>query len=164
MLASNQIGWDGIARHVDLAWTLWHAPMPDIRIGADDFGGGAGRRGIASGYQFFRTCRREVGMEIDDNVRVHVPGFGKEMAAERGLTYSPSQPGEYVSGRLAGVANLASGRFAMIGTDSASSSCPGSRSWRSVWTNTSAASVATTAASNGVLAAIGRSDSGCEAP
>jgi hypothetical protein len=39
---------------------------------------------------------------------------GKEMAAERGLTYSPSQPGEYVSGRVAGVANLASGRFAMI--------------------------------------------------
>ena len=36
------------------------------------------------------------------------------MAAERGLTYSPSGPGEYVSGRLAGVANLASGRFAMI--------------------------------------------------
>ncbi len=31
-----------------------------------------------------------------------------------GLTYSPSEPGEYVSGRLAGVANLASGRFAMI--------------------------------------------------
>jgi hypothetical protein len=36
------------------------------------------------------------------------------MAAERGLTYAPSGPGEYVAGRLAGVANLASGRFAMI--------------------------------------------------
>ena len=36
------------------------------------------------------------------------------MAVERGLIYAPSGPGEYVSGRLAGVANLASGRFAMI--------------------------------------------------
>jgi len=36
------------------------------------------------------------------------------MAAERGLTYSPSGPGEYISGQLAGVANLAIGRFAMI--------------------------------------------------
>ncbi|MGY4400768.1 hypothetical protein ACVIYL_001571 [Bradyrhizobium sp. USDA 3315] len=39
---------------------------------------------------------------------------GKQMAAERGLTYMPSQPGELVAGRLAGVATLASGRFAMI--------------------------------------------------
>ena len=36
------------------------------------------------------------------------------MAAERGLIYAPSGPSEYVSGRLAGVTNLASGRFAMI--------------------------------------------------
>ncbi len=36
------------------------------------------------------------------------------MAAERGLSYAPSGPGEYVTGRLAGVANLTSGRFAMI--------------------------------------------------
>jgi hypothetical protein len=36
------------------------------------------------------------------------------MAAERGLAYAPSGPGEYVSGRLAGVAHLTSGRFAMI--------------------------------------------------
>jgi hypothetical protein len=43
-----------------------------------------------------------------------VERVGKEMAAERGATYAPSRPGEYVSGRLAGVANLASGRFAMI--------------------------------------------------
>jgi len=46
--------------------------------------------------------------------RQEVERVGKEMAAERGLTYAPSGPGEYVSGRLAGVANLASGRFAMI--------------------------------------------------
>lgn len=39
---------------------------------------------------------------------------GKAMAAERGLSYTPSQPGEYVAGRLAGVATLASGRFAMM--------------------------------------------------
>ena len=46
--------------------------------------------------------------------RQEVERVGKEMAAERGLTYAPSGPGEYVSGRLAGVATLASGRFAMI--------------------------------------------------
>jgi hypothetical protein len=46
--------------------------------------------------------------------RQEVERVGKEMAAERGLTYAPSRPGEYVNGRLAGVANLASGRFAMI--------------------------------------------------
>ena len=36
------------------------------------------------------------------------------MAAELGLTFTPSKAGEYVSGRLTGVASLASGRFAMI--------------------------------------------------
>ena len=36
------------------------------------------------------------------------------MARERGLTYMPANAGEYVSGRLAGVASLVSGRFAMI--------------------------------------------------
>ena len=46
--------------------------------------------------------------------RQEVERVGKEMAAERGLTYAPSRPGGYVSGRLAGVANLAGGRFAMI--------------------------------------------------
>jgi type IV secretory pathway VirD2 relaxase len=46
--------------------------------------------------------------------RQEVERVGKEMAAERGLTYAPSGPDEYISGRLAGVANLASGRFAMI--------------------------------------------------
>jgi type IV secretory pathway VirD2 relaxase len=46
--------------------------------------------------------------------RQEVERVGKEMAAERGLTYTPSGPGEYVTGRLAGAANLASGRFAMI--------------------------------------------------
>ena len=46
--------------------------------------------------------------------RQEVERVGKEMAAERGLTYAPSRPGEYLNGRLAGAANLASGRFAMI--------------------------------------------------
>lgn len=45
---------------------------------------------------------------------VEVDRVGRAMAAERGLAYAPSQPGEYVSGRLAGSVNLVSGRFAMI--------------------------------------------------
>ena len=36
------------------------------------------------------------------------------MAGARGLTYMPANASEYVSGRLAGVASLVSGRFAMI--------------------------------------------------
>ncbi|HEY9212593.1 MAG TPA: DUF3363 domain-containing protein, partial [Ancylobacter sp.] len=43
-----------------------------------------------------------------------VERVGRAMAVERGLAYTPSQPGEYVSGRLTGSINLASGRFAMI--------------------------------------------------
>jgi hypothetical protein len=39
---------------------------------------------------------------------------GRRMATERGLTYAPSGPGEYVTGRLSGIATLASGRFAML--------------------------------------------------
>ena len=39
---------------------------------------------------------------------------GQEMARQRGLTYVPANVGDYVSGRLAGVASLVSGRFAMI--------------------------------------------------
>ena len=46
--------------------------------------------------------------------RQEVDHVGRQMAAERGLPYAPSGPGEYVTGRLAGVANLTSGRFAMI--------------------------------------------------
>lgn len=36
------------------------------------------------------------------------------MAAERGLVYRPSQPGEFVTGRPRRVATLTSGRFAKI--------------------------------------------------
>jgi len=39
---------------------------------------------------------------------------GKALAAERGLTFSPSKVGHYVSGTLVGSTQLASGRFAMI--------------------------------------------------
>jgi type IV secretory pathway VirD2 relaxase len=46
--------------------------------------------------------------------RQEVDHVGRQMAAERGLPYAPSGPGEYVTGRLAGVATLTSGRFAMI--------------------------------------------------
>ena len=45
---------------------------------------------------------------------VEVERVGRAIAAERGLSYTPSQSGEYVSGRLAGSINLVSGRFAMI--------------------------------------------------
>jgi hypothetical protein len=46
--------------------------------------------------------------------RQEVDRVGQLMARERGLTFVPTSAGEYVSGRLAGVASLVSGRFAMI--------------------------------------------------
>jgi Protein of unknown function (DUF3363) len=46
--------------------------------------------------------------------RQEVDSVGHHMARERGLTYMPANAGEYVSGRLAGIASLVSGRFAMI--------------------------------------------------
>ena len=46
--------------------------------------------------------------------RTEVNRVGKAMAAERGLTFTAAKTGEYVSGRLIGSAQLASGRFAMI--------------------------------------------------
>ncbi len=46
--------------------------------------------------------------------RREIERVGHQMARERGLTYMPANAGEYVSGRLAGVASLVSGRFAMI--------------------------------------------------
>ncbi|MBZ9661134.1 hypothetical protein LB523_18990 [Mesorhizobium sp. ESP-6-4] len=47
------------------------------------------------------------------------------MAADRGLSFVEAKPGEYISGRLAGATNLASGQFAMIdATEPASSSSP----------------------------------------
>jgi Protein of unknown function (DUF3363) len=46
--------------------------------------------------------------------RQEVERVGQAMAKERGLTFRPAKAGEYVSGTLAGSANLASGRYAMI--------------------------------------------------
>jgi type IV secretory pathway VirD2 relaxase len=46
--------------------------------------------------------------------RQEVERVGQQMARERGLTYVPANAGDHVSGRLAGVASLVSGRFAMI--------------------------------------------------
>jgi type IV secretory pathway VirD2 relaxase len=39
---------------------------------------------------------------------------GLEMAKARGLTFTPAEPGTYVSGTMVGAANLRSGKFAMI--------------------------------------------------
>jgi type IV secretory pathway VirD2 relaxase len=46
--------------------------------------------------------------------RQEVERVGQQMARERGLSYMPANAGDYVSGRLAGIASLVSGRFAMI--------------------------------------------------
>ena len=46
--------------------------------------------------------------------RQEVDRVGQQMARERGLTFVPTSAGEYVAGRLAGVASLVSGRFALI--------------------------------------------------
>jgi hypothetical protein len=46
--------------------------------------------------------------------RQEIERTGREMAGARGLTFLPVQAGEYVSGKLVGSANLASGRYAMI--------------------------------------------------
>ena len=46
--------------------------------------------------------------------RAEIARVGKTFAAERGVAWQPSGTGEYVSGKLVGQAQLASGRFAMI--------------------------------------------------
>ena len=69
----------------------------------------------------------EMGLAITKDGNIHIPvstaatlqrqeveRVGHQMARERGLTYLPANAGEYVSGRLAGIASLVSGRFAMI--------------------------------------------------
>jgi hypothetical protein len=81
--------------------------------------------------------------------RLEVERVGRQMARERGLAYRPNQAGEYVTGRLAGIASLASGRFARSRTGSASSSCPGSQSSTNVSASTSPAFSATTAELSG---------------
>ncbi|MER8402971.1 relaxase/mobilization nuclease and DUF3363 domain-containing protein [Mesorhizobium sp. M1348] len=46
--------------------------------------------------------------------RQEVTRVGKEMAAARGLIFTPVQPGDHVGGTLLGSVGLASGRFAML--------------------------------------------------
>jgi type IV secretory pathway VirD2 relaxase len=46
--------------------------------------------------------------------RAEVTRAGREMAAERGLAFEQVKTGEYVSGKLIGSTQLASGRYAMI--------------------------------------------------
>lgn len=46
--------------------------------------------------------------------RAEITRVGRAMAAERGLTFQEAKTGEYVSGKLAGSTQLASGHFAMI--------------------------------------------------
>jgi hypothetical protein len=58
-------------------------------------------------------CRRQNAHSAKLRLHCH-SRVGLQMARERGLIYTPSQADEYVSGRLAGIASLVSGRFAMI--------------------------------------------------
>jgi type IV secretory pathway VirD2 relaxase len=46
--------------------------------------------------------------------RQEIARVGPEMAKARGLTFKPTEPGNYVTGTLVGAANLGSGKFAMI--------------------------------------------------
>ncbi len=46
--------------------------------------------------------------------RTEIARVGHAMAGERGLTFQPAKAGEYVSGKLVGSTQLASGRFAVI--------------------------------------------------
>ncbi|MFO1124633.1 MAG: DUF3363 domain-containing protein [Methylocystis sp.] len=59
------------------------------------------------------------GFRAPDNLlsrleRAEVSRVGRAMAAERGLAFKDAKIGDYVSGKLVGSTNLASGRFAMI--------------------------------------------------
>jgi hypothetical protein len=78
---------------------------------------------------FSRRAQRlvEMGLATAKDGKIHIPvgivanlerrevdRVGHQMARERGLTYVPANAGEYVSGRLSGVASLVSGRFAMV--------------------------------------------------
>ena len=46
--------------------------------------------------------------------RGEIERTGRALAAERGRTWQPAVPGNYVTGKLVGSTQLASGRFAMI--------------------------------------------------
>jgi type IV secretory pathway VirD2 relaxase len=70
---------------------------------------------VQMGYATVREGAIQVSAQAVANLEWReVERVGRQMATERGLTFPPSKAGEYVNGRLAGVASLASGRFAMI--------------------------------------------------
>jgi Protein of unknown function (DUF3363) len=113
----RQIGSDGAT------WLDWEL-VADKRIPLGELGFG---REVKDALHRRPERLVEMGLATDNGKSIIIPRgtigalerqeverVGKQMAAKRGLTYAPSGPGEYVSGRLAGVANLTSGRFAMI--------------------------------------------------
>jgi hypothetical protein len=67
---------------------------------------GNGRpRAAGAGQQ----CQRDVRTDL-----IVAQAANARRARERGLTYFPTTPGDHISGRLTEVANLVSGRFAVI--------------------------------------------------
>ncbi|MFM9829429.1 MAG: DUF3363 domain-containing protein [Sphingomonas sp.] len=88
----------GFGRDVRAAWEARKRALADMGY-AEDRGHG----------QFRAPSDLIAQLERADINRV-----GKALAAERGLTRQPSAPGEYVSGKLVGSTEIASGRFAMI--------------------------------------------------
>jgi type IV secretory pathway VirD2 relaxase len=69
----------------------------------------------------------ELGLATAKDGNIHIPArtaailerqeierVGCQIAGERGLTYTPSNAGAHISGRLTGIASLVSGRFAII--------------------------------------------------
>ena len=100
---------------------VWNEPLP--RVGQPWFKCQRCRRRCKHIYLDELACR--TCLHLDGNIRVpvhtvttlerqEVDRVGQRMARDRSLTFMPSSAGEYVSGRLAGVASLVSGRFAMI--------------------------------------------------
>ena len=89
-----------------------------------------------------------------------VERVGRQTAAERSLVFTPSNVGEYGSGRVTSAASIISGRFAMIENGLGFQLVP----WQSLLQNRmveiSPASSVTTVVSNGDLA--GSVSSGCE--
>src|SRR6201997_410786 len=70
---------------------------------------------VEMGYATIREGRVRIASHTIANLEQReVDRVGREMASERGLTFTSNKTGEYVSGRLTGVAALASGRFAML--------------------------------------------------
>ncbi|MER9059943.1 DUF3363 domain-containing protein [Mesorhizobium sp. M0698] len=114
-----QIGSDG-ATWLDRELTA-RTPVPRVRSGfgldvdnaldrraAQLVGMGHAERDAASGTI---TFSRDLVATLE---RQEVARVGKEMAAARGLTFAPVQPGNHVGGTLLGSVRLASGRFAML--------------------------------------------------